>query len=70
MSIPCCIRAQIPEDGNIRSNQAGHRSDITEIVSTEGGEIIAAEACPDHIHMLIIITAWTGGGIIRTSPTT
>ena len=36
MSIPCCICAPIPKDGNIRCNQAGHRGHITEIVSTEG----------------------------------
>lgn len=55
MSMPCCICAQILKYGNIRCNQAGHRGHIAEIMSTEGGEIVAAEACPDHIHMLISI---------------
>ena len=53
MSIPCSVCTEISENGNLRSDQKGYRADTAPVVRTKRYEIIEAEACPDHIHMLI-----------------
>ena len=53
MSIPCSVCTEISENGNLQSDQKGYRADTAPVVRTKGIEIIEAEACPDHIHMLI-----------------
>lgn len=55
MSISCCICAKVSKIGDIRADKEGHRPDTTENMRAKGGKIIEAEACPDHIHMLISI---------------
>ena len=55
MSIPYRIRTEIPQDGDIWTNQTRYRSNFRELCQQKGVEIIEAKACPDHIHMLISI---------------
>ena len=55
VSIPCCICAKIPANGDIRHDKAGYRSDSAKIMPAERRRIIEAQACPAHIHMLISI---------------
>ena len=55
MSIPHSIRAEISENGDIRGNQGRYRKDIETTMPAKGIEIIEAELCRDHVHMLISI---------------
>ena len=55
MSIPCCVCTEVSQNGDIWSNQEGHWIHSEKAVRAKGVEIIEAEACPDHIHMLISI---------------
>ena len=53
MSISCGIRTKVSENDSVRADQKRYRADTEAVVRTKGIEIIEAEACPDHIHMLI-----------------
>ena len=55
MSIPCSVCTEIQKNGDIQRNQGGYRKDTAAIMPAEGYRIIEAEACPDHIHMLLSI---------------
>ena len=55
MSIPYCICTEIQKTCNIQRDKSGYRNDIETVVQQKGIEIIEAELCPDHIHMLISI---------------
>ena len=54
MSIPCSVCTEISENGDLWPNQKRYWSDTSQnYASKKDIEIIEAEACPDHIHMLI-----------------
>ena len=53
MSIPCSVCTEISENGNLRSDQKDIGQILRQLCEQKGIEIIEAEACPDHIHMLI-----------------
>lgn len=53
MSIPYSVRSEISEKRNIWGTQERNRSNLEKIVRAEKVELIEAEACPDHIHMLV-----------------
>ncbi len=55
MSVPCGIRTEIPKKGNIRTTEERCRRNFKNSVQAKGVEIIEAEACSDHIHMLVSI---------------
>ena len=56
MSIPCSICTEIQKAGDIRRNQSRCRKDTkTTMPAKKGIEIIEAELCRDHVHMLISI---------------
>ncbi len=55
MSIPYCICSKISKTGNIQRDKNGHRKILRKLCEQKGVNIIEAEACPDHIHMLIEI---------------
>ena len=55
MSISYSVCPKVSKTRNIWTNQERYRRDITQIVRTKGVEIIEAEACVDHIHMLVSI---------------
>lgn len=55
MSIPCCVRTQISQTSNISRDKSRYRIYTQEVGEQKGVEIIGANACPDHIHMLISI---------------
>ena len=55
MSIPRSFRAEISENGDIRRNQGRYWEDIETTMPAKGIEIIEAELCRDHVHMLIRI---------------
>ncbi len=41
--------------GNLSGNSSGHRCNHKKLCQQKGVEIIEADACPDHIHMLVSI---------------
>lgn len=53
MSIPCSVCTEISENGDIWSNQKDIGQILRKLCEQKDIEIIEAEACPDHIHMLI-----------------
>ena len=55
LSIPCGICAEIQTDGDLWEDKGRHRDYTAEAMPAKGIEIIEAQACPDHIHMLISI---------------
>ena len=55
MSISHSICAKIQAKRNIWSVEKRHREIIRKLCEQKGVEIIEAEACPDHIHMLVSI---------------
>ena len=55
MSIPRSIRTKVSENGDIRRNQGRYRENIETAIPEKGIEIIEAELCRDHVHMLISI---------------
>ena len=55
MSIPYCICTQISQTGNISRNKSRHRNNLRKLCEQKEVEIIEAELCPDHVHMLISI---------------
>ena len=55
MSIPYRIRTEISQNGDIWTDQGGYRKDTAAVMPAEGIEIIEAELCKDHIHMLVSI---------------
>ena len=55
MVVPNRICAQISQNGNIRRDKGGYWENTAAVMSAEGCEIIEAELCTDHIHMLISI---------------
>lgn len=48
-----CAKDETTSD--LWSDQGGHRADTETAMRSEKVEIIEAEACPDHIHMLVSI---------------
>ena len=55
MSVSYRIRPQISKKSDIRSIKGGHRIYPAKAMWREKEEIIEAEACADHIHMLVSI---------------
>jgi len=55
MSIPYCICTQISQTGNIKEIKTDIGKILRKLCEQKGVNIIEAEACPDHIHMLIEI---------------
>ena len=55
MQISYRIRPQISTPNYLREDKDGHRANVTKLCEYKGIEIIEAEACKDHIHMLISI---------------
>ena len=55
MPIPYCICTEIQKKGDIRKTQKRYRRDTKKALRRKKVEIIDAEACPDHIHMLVSI---------------
>lgn len=49
------VRAKVQAKSVLRREAAGDRGDASGIVSLEGVEIVEAEVCLDHIHMLVSI---------------
>ena len=49
------ICAEVSETDHIRKDQGGCRKILRELSERKGVEIIEAECCPDHIHMLVSI---------------
>ena len=52
MSIPCGVRTEIQATGNI---PRGHREILRQLCQQKGVEILEAQLCPDHVHMLLSI---------------
>ena len=55
MQIPYSVCTKVQKASNLREDQSGHRADTEEAMRTKRVEIIEAQACPDHIHMLVAI---------------
>ena len=56
MPISCSVCTKVPKANNISGNQVRYRVYIIrELCKRKGIEIIEAQACPDHIHMLLSI---------------
>ena len=55
MLVSCSICTKISSDGDIWSNQKDIGQILRKLCEQKGVEIIEAEACPDHIHMLLSI---------------
>ena len=55
MPISYSVCAKIPSDGNIWSNQTRYWANFKKAVRTKRLEIIEAQTCSDHIHMLLSI---------------
>ena len=55
LQVPYSICTEISETSDIWTDQSRHRKDTKNSVRTEKVNIIEAEACPDHIHMLVEI---------------
>jgi len=55
MPVPYCICAEISQERDIRTNKSGHREILRKLCEQKGVEILEAQACPDHIHMLVSI---------------
>jgi len=57
MEMPISYRVctEVPEERNLWTAKRRHRANTAKAVQTKGLEIAEAEACPDHIHMLVSI---------------
>ena len=55
MSIPYCICTEIQKTGDIQRDKGGYRKILRQLCQQKGVEIIEAELCPDHVHMLLSI---------------
>ena len=55
LQIPSCVCPQIPQEGILQGKTCGNRQDTKTAMRVERGKIIAAEACPDHIHLFVEI---------------
>ena len=55
MSVPYSICTEVQKKRDIRKTEKRYRRYNKEIVRTKGVEIIEAEACKDHIHLLVSI---------------
>ena len=55
MPVPYRIRTEVPAKSNIRTVKGGHRIYTAKLCEEKKVEIIEAEACADHIHMLVSI---------------
>ena len=55
LQIPYRICAKVSAAGGISANQGRYRRIIRQLCEMKKVEIIEAEACPDHIHMLVKI---------------
>jgi len=55
MSVPYSICTEVQKKRDIRKTERRYRRYNKEIVRTKGVEIIEAEACKDHIHLLVSI---------------
>ena len=51
------ICTKIPTKRDIRQDKSRYRRNTKRVMQAKNVEIIEAEACPDHIHMLISIPA-------------
>jgi len=49
------VCSEISQDGSVWEDKGGHRKILRKLCEQKGVEIIQAEACPDHIHMLVSI---------------
>ena len=55
MSVSYSICTKVQAERNIWAVEKGHRRNHKKLCEQKGVEIIEAEACPDHIHMLVSI---------------
>lgn len=55
MSISYCVCTKIPKISNIWTNKKDVGEIIRKLCEQKGVEIIEAEACKDHIHLLVSI---------------
>ena len=55
MSIPCSICTHISKDVDIWGDTSSYRKILRKLCEQKGVEIIEAETCPDHVHMLLSI---------------
>ena len=53
MSIPCSVCTEISENGDLWPIKKDIGQILRKLCEQKDIEIIEAEACPDHIHMLI-----------------
>ena len=56
MPIPYSICTEVSQERNIWSNKKDIGEILCKLCEQKGAEIIEAEACKDHIHMLVSIT--------------
>jgi putative transposase len=55
MPVPHRVCTEIPQKSNPRRTKGRHRTDTPKLCEEKKVEIIEAEACADHIHMLVSI---------------
>ena len=55
LQVPYCICTKISKTGNIRKIKADIGIMLRKLCEYKGVEILEAEACKDHIHMLVSI---------------
>ena len=55
MQISYRICAKVSKTSNLQKNKGRRRKILRELSERKGIEVIEAEACPDHIHMLVSI---------------
>lgn len=54
-SIPYSVCTEVQKNGNLRRNKGRYRKIPKQLCKQKGVEIIEAELCQDHVHMLISI---------------
>ena len=55
MSVPYCVHAEVQKKRNIWKLRKDIGEILRKLCQQKGVDIIEAEACPDHIHMLVSI---------------
>ena len=55
LQIPHSICTKVQKASNLWKDKSRHRTIIRKLCEWKGVEIIEAEACPDHIHLLVSI---------------
>ena len=55
MSVSYSVRTEVSQKRDIRKDKEGYREIIRKLCEQKGVEIIEAEACKDHIHLLVSI---------------